>query len=348
MVVEWITKPVVVAAGIGLLGAGVGLAYLNAYDPSLDVSRLTIPMNKEEDDVARFCTHSQGHDIVVKQKPYRKVQLFAQTWIPKGNHDDVKGVVILIHGMNEHSSNMMALVQTLIEEKYTVYAFDLEGFGRSSGLHAYVYSYESLVDDIHQHVKTVQTKWPTKKRFLLGGSLGGALLLHRLLRDTSDIDGAIIQCPALEIHASRQPSAIVQAIGYAIITIAPHLALMSSNGGKGSSESVREQVQKMKNEDPMYYTGKLRLGTAFQVKSCVESLQKKLATHRSIPIPILLQHGTADVICSIEGSKCWFDGLEDCPDKTFKAYDGAAHDLLHEPVANQVIDDVVKWLKKQT
>ncbi|RQM29600.1 hypothetical protein B5M09_005741 [Aphanomyces astaci] len=255
---------------------------------------------------------------------------------------------------------MLQLVHTLLEENYIVYAFDHEGFGRSSGLHALIHSHESLVDDIHQHIKAVHANFPTKKRFVLGGythiyillaliptccsSLGGALTLHRLLRDSSDIDGAIIQCPALEIHATRQPPAIVQAIGHAVAYVAPFFAVMPSNGGKGSSECVRATVQKAKLQDPLYYTGKLRVGTAFQVKQCVETLQHQLVTQRALPVPLLLQHGTADVICSIEGSQEWFDRIQECPDKTFNKYDQAAHDLLHEPVANQVIEDVVQWL----
>ncbi|KAF0687906.1 Aste57867_20398 [Aphanomyces stellatus] len=345
MLEGWLSRPYALAAGIGLLGASV--IYLTSYDPSLDSSRIAIPLNDDERSVAQLSEHSLGHDVVSKSSPKRKAQLFAQTWIPQSGSADAKAVVILVHGLNEHSSNMLSLVQSLLEEGYIVYAFDHEGFGRSSGLHAHVYCFESLVDDIHQHIQTVHAKWPSKKRFVLGGSLGGALILHRLLKDASDVDGAIIQCPALEIHASRKPPAAIQAIGFAIKQVAPHLALLSSNGGKGSSESVREQMQKIKLADPLYYTGKLRVGTAFEVSQCVEMLQQKLQLKRSLPLAILLQHGTADVICSIEGSQEWFDRIEDCPDKTFKSYEDTAHDLLHEPAANQVVEDVIKWLNQR-
>ncbi|KAF0703344.1 hypothetical protein AaE_015418 [Aphanomyces astaci] len=341
----WLPRPVVAAAvGIGLLGAGAGLLYISLFDPSLDTSRTSIPLSADEEAVAKLALHSHEHVLAIKQRPGRSVQLFSQTWIPKRGVTSANAVVILVHGLNEHSSSMLQLVHTLLEENYIVYAFDHEGFGRSSGLHALIHSHESLVDDIDQHIKAVHANFPTKKRFVLGGSLGGALTLHRLLRDSSDIDGAIIQCPALEIHATRQPPAIVQAIGHAVAYVAPFLAVMPSNGGKGSSECVRATVQKAKLQDPLYYTGKLRVGTAFQVKQCVETLQHQLVTQRALPVPLLLQHGTADVICSIEGSQEWFDRIQDCPDKTFNKYDQAAHDLLHEPVANQVMEDVVQWL----
>ncbi|ETW08805.1 hypothetical protein H310_01316 [Aphanomyces invadans] len=343
----WSPRPLVTASvGLGLLGIGVGLVYLSLYDPSLDTSRIAIPMTMDEQSVASLSLHSQEHTIVIKQRPRRSVQLFWQTWTPPSGVEVAKGVVILVHGLNEHSSNMLQLVQALLDENFVVYAYDHEGFGRSSGLHALVYDHESLVEDLHQHIKTVHEKWPTKKRFVLGGSLGGALILHRLLRDSGDVDGVIVQCPALEIHANRQPPAIVQAIGQAVAHVAPFLALMPSNGGKGSSACVREQIQKMKMQDALYYTGKMRLGTAFQVKQCVEALQKKLALQRSLPVPLLLQHGTADVICSIQGSRAWFDRIEDCPEKVFRTYEDAGHDLLHEPMANQVVDDVVLWLKQ--
>jgi alpha-beta hydrolase superfamily lysophospholipase len=57
-------------------------------------------------------------------------------------------------------------------------------------------------------------------------------------------------------------------------------------------------------------------------------------------------HGTEDKITMIEGSKKMFESISS-KDKEFKEYKGLYHELLNEPEANQVYDDIFAWISKR-
>ncbi|OQS01051.1 lipase [Thraustotheca clavata] len=270
--------------------------------------------------------------------------LYVQSWLPKKK---CKGIVILAHGMNEHSGYLQRLTESLLKAQYGVYAFDHEGFGRSSGTHALVNDYKQLVDDLKVHITTVQNTWPDKKV-----SFGGALILHALNTMNIQVDGVILQAPALQLHASRRPGPSIEIFGRFLAQLVPSLALLPSNGGKGSSKSVREQVSKQKKNDPLYYSGNVRLGTAFSIMSAIDDLQtpQVVANFQVFNTPLLLQHGDADVVCDLAGSLSWFSQLTNCNDKTMIPYAQACHDLLHEPesIATVVLSDCVAWLDQRS
>jgi alpha-beta hydrolase superfamily lysophospholipase len=124
----------------------------------------------------------------------------------------------------------------------------------------------------------------------------------------------------------------------------------------------------MKSEelkDPLFYSGKLRIGTGLSLMRAVEALQSRLSL---VTLPFLLQHGTADRVCEIrvtisplfDKSKfiyLWRHSLQGAElllmqaqstDKELLRYDGAQHDLQHDPVHFQKLrDDRMAWLKRR-
>lgn len=118
----------------------------------------------------------------------------------------------------------------LAEAGYAVYGIDYEGHGKSSGLQGYIPSFDNLVNDCSNYFisicgmkyyynyckfqswtqfvfnlfSVIQEKPENKKRrrFLLGESMGGAvlLLLHR--KEPSFWDGAILVAPMCKVCSS--------------------------------------------------------------------------------------------------------------------------------------------------
>ncbi|KDO27748.1 hypothetical protein SPRG_20387 [Saprolegnia parasitica CBS 223.65] len=299
-------------------------------------------MTPGEVELRALATHARQH--VAR----RNASLFAQSWVPSSS----KAIVLLVHGMNEHSGYLHRLTAALLRASYGVYAFDHEGFGRSSGTHALVTDYAALVDDVQAHIALARATWPEKPIFLAGCSFGAALIVHALLHSLEGIDGVILQAPALQLAANRRPPAVVEALVSVLARIAPRLPIVPSNGGKGSSPLVRAAVVAKKRADPLYYSGKVRLGTAYSVLQTMDGLQTPAATaaFASLNVPLLVQHGTADVVCALDGSETWFHALVSCHDKQLIAYPDACHDLLHEPapIADAVVADLVAWLDART
>src|SRR5688572_23360728 len=102
-------------------------------------------------------------------------QIFAQWWRPSG---EVKGVVIVQHGLKDHGSRYDVLVKPLVDAGFAVHAADLRGHGRSSGARVAIDSFDQYVDDFAFFVDRVRDLEHAsgKPLFLFGHSMGGAIV----------------------------------------------------------------------------------------------------------------------------------------------------------------------------
>lgn len=75
----------------------------------------------------------------------RNNALFCRSWFPV--YGDLKGIMIIIHGLNEHSGRYADFARQLTLCNFGVYAMDWIGHGGSDGLHGYVPSLDQVVAD---------------------------------------------------------------------------------------------------------------------------------------------------------------------------------------------------------
>ncbi len=66
----------------------------------------------------------------------------------------------------------------------------------------------------------------------------------------------------------------------------------------------------------------------------------------TVTIPLLLLHGTDDVIADPSTSRYVHDTIGS-QDRTLKLYDGLWHQVFNEPQRESVYSDVNRWLKRQ-
>ncbi|GJN34076.1 hypothetical protein PR202_gb22713 [Eleusine coracana subsp. coracana] len=103
--------------------------------------------------------------------------LFTQSWTP-ASADRVKGIVVLLHGLNEHSGRYNHFAKLLNDQGLKVYAMDWIGHGGSDGVHGYVSSLDHAVGDLKEFLEDVVLEenygLPC---FLFGHSTGGAIVL---------------------------------------------------------------------------------------------------------------------------------------------------------------------------
>ncbi|KAL2344160.1 hypothetical protein Fmac_005445 [Flemingia macrophylla] len=72
--------------------------------------------------------------------------IFTQCWTPVST--DIRGLVLIMHGLNEHSGRYSGFAKQLNANGYKVYGMDWIGHGGSDGLHAYVHSLDDAVSDM--------------------------------------------------------------------------------------------------------------------------------------------------------------------------------------------------------
>lgn len=121
-------------------------------------------------------------------------RLYVNQWMPDG---PAKAVLMLSHGMAEHSGRYARLAAALCAAGYGLYALDQRGHGRTAdggtlGLYAEKDGWNKVVGDLaslNQHIGQQQPGLPI---FLLGHSMGSYIAQAYLLHHSASLNGAIL------------------------------------------------------------------------------------------------------------------------------------------------------------
>jgi len=148
--------------------------------------------------------------------------IFHQSWLPEG---DIRAVILLAHGLSEHSGRYGHLVNSLVPLGYAIYSWDHLGHGRSDGPRKYIDQFSDFTDVMAMAFAQVKENHPTLPIFLLGHSMGGLISVNYLLDHQSDFAGALLSAPAIKPKGGVNP---LTKLGGKILSILfPKLGLKS-------------------------------------------------------------------------------------------------------------------------
>ena len=116
-----------------------------------------------------------------------------------GNYEEnFKGIVQIAHGKGEHSGNYGNIIKRLLENSYIVVIHDHRGHGKYNKGKEFFESntkdnnFEVMVKDLRAINYSIRQKFPDKKVFLLGHSMGGYLSLKYAEVYGDTIDGLVL------------------------------------------------------------------------------------------------------------------------------------------------------------
>ncbi|KAB2894998.1 MAG: alpha/beta hydrolase, partial [Kofleriaceae bacterium] len=101
------------------------------------------------------------------------VELYAQKWRP--TEVEPKAVVVIHHGLADHSARYNELAVRLVQDGYAVWAFDMRGHGRSAGPRISFDSIDVMLDDLDAFLRLVREQEAGRPLFLYGHSFGGLI-----------------------------------------------------------------------------------------------------------------------------------------------------------------------------
>jgi alpha-beta hydrolase superfamily lysophospholipase len=260
-------------------------------------------------------------------------QLLARTWAAP----DAKAVVVIEHGLKDHSDRYAAFAAKLVAAGYEVYAYDLRGHGRSAGPRVAPDSWFDYADDLDRFITRVETREPGKKLFVFGHSMGGAIATLVAERHRPTIAGLILSGPALAVDA---PPILVAAttMAGALTPDSPALVLDNREFSSDPANAVAMDHDPLISQPP---------GPARTVAGLVDGIHEIWRGVDQLTMPLLALHGSADKLTAPSGSRMLVLAAASA-DKTLHIYDGSFHDLLHEPKHVEVEDDMIAWLGAHT
>lgn len=301
-------------------------------------------------------THDQGHRAVAAGR-----SVYWQAWLPQ---DPAQAVVIVVHGIHEHSARYAHVGLRLAAAGFAVYAADHRGHGRSGGRRANIERMALVLADLRSFVRFAAARHPGLPVFMVGHSLGGLIALHCAI-DLGAIDLGAINLGAIDLRAidleagesgAAGPGSTLDGLvlsGPAMTTttgllarrLAEVLSALVPNLGVtdlGATEKISRDpdVVRAYRQDPLVYRGRIKARTGAEILAAMQRLPARLPL---LSIPLLILHGTADQICPVAGSTTLHE-LVSSPDKTLRRYPGLYHEVFNEPEREAILTDLIRWL----
>jgi acylglycerol lipase len=261
----------------------------------------------------------------------RDVELFWQAWLPP---EQPTGVLLICHGLGEHSGRYGHVVDALVPAGWAVYGLDLRGHGRSGGRRVHLVDYADWLADLDAFRRLAASRHDGLPVFLLGHSLGGQIALAYALDHQDDLRGLVLSAPALASDAV--PAALVPVL----MGLARFTPTLRPAGIDASKISKDPAVYAAYRADPLVYQGHPTLGLSSAVFTQFGALP---ARSRELRVPLLLQYGELDAITPAAG----FRALEQAcgsPDFTVQRYPGLWHEIYNEPERDGPLSDLRDWL----
>jgi acylglycerol lipase len=264
-------------------------------------------------------------------------ELPRRTWLP----DDAppRAVILAVHGFNDYSNAFDAFGHFAAEHGVAVHAYDQRGFGanRDAGRWPGV---QALVDDLVQEREQLTARYPDTPVYLLGESMGAAVIIAAAAQDAPlGDDGIILSAPA--VWGGDQLNGFYRATLWVMVHIAPGLELT----GRGLKVMASDNIEMLRalGADPLF----IKATRVDAIAGLVELMDVAAASVDRLDGPLLVLGGARDEIVPPGAHLAMLERLraEQC---TEIVYPDGWHMLLRDLQREVVWNDILAWIDQRT
>jgi alpha-beta hydrolase superfamily lysophospholipase len=251
-----------------------------------------------------------------------------------GTVNDCAAGAVLVHGLGAHSGWFEALGRRLKVRRVYAVAYDQVGFGRRR--QEQLTSKQQWFDDLVSAYAYVRKMVKDKPVFVMGNSMGAAVALKVVADGKVKPSGLVMFSPGFDGHPSRFTwSYKIPALLSAFADPEKEVKLPYTPENITPTKSVQTWLY---NDPDMRFspTGKMLLELL--------KLSMTMPKARSVACPVLmLKGGALDTIVDGKASQRIFERLE-APSKREHVFDEAWHDLMFDPVIDDLVREVCDWM----
>ena len=274
-----------------------------------------------------------GPDIKSYFKSFDSHRLYYQVFKAK----KPCAVLLICHGLNEHSGRYAPLVDHFRNAGFTLYLYDHRGHGKSDGSRSHVDHFKTYLKDLAVFSSLVSKEQEGHRIFLIGHSMGGQIVLNYLAQCKNRFAGFVSS--SANIRMAVKIPLLKKFIGLNLAHFLPKLKIGNEIDPKWISRD--KEVVSAYKKDP-YVSKNISVGLASEIIKNQDILPGLAG---KISLPALMMHGGDDHICSQRGTIDFYNQLAS-KDKSLKIYDGFYHELFNETGKEKVFADMEAWLKK--
>lgn len=261
------------------------------------------------------------------------LDLFTRRWTPDR---PARAVLVLIHGVHEHSGRYAYVASALMRQEIAVRALDLRGHGQSPGPRARVDAFGDYTRDVGAFLDAALPEAEGLPVFLMGHSMGGLVVSTVVVeRGTRGLSGVVLSSPALQLPADTSP--ILRKLAPFVARWLPTLPASKLDLSAISRDPA---VVRAYRDDPLIPNEAVRAHLGYEI---VQAIERVRARPEAFDVPLYLFHGTGDRITDPDGTR-WLAEHAASGDVTLELYDGLYHETLNEPEREAVISDLSAWI----
>ncbi len=269
------------------------------------------------------------------------VALPVRSWLPDGG--TAKSVVIALHGFNDYGNFFAEPAAFLAARGIASYAYDQRGFGGAphAGLWAGV---QALVDDLKTAAHLVRARHPGVPVYLLGASMGGAVIMVAMASDAApDVDGVILSAPAVW---GRETMPIYQR---AALWLAAHTVPWLKLTGRGLKIRASDNIEMLRalGADPLV----IKETRVDAMHGLTDLMDSALAASAGLRAPALILYGANDEIIRKRPTRAMLRRLPGdaaAEARRIALYDKGFHMLLRDLQRQTVWTDIETWIGDRT
>jgi alpha-beta hydrolase superfamily lysophospholipase len=269
--------------------------------------------------------------IEFEKKALDGTDLYFQGWLVDG---ESTGVICLVHGLGEHSGRYEYWASLLNQAGYIVLTYDLRGHGKSGGKRGHINSFDDYLKDTELLLTDAGVRFPGRRCFLYGHSLGGLICNYYVLRKKPRLAGVVISALSNKTSLQEQKGKIL--LSKILGSIVPKLTIQT--GLIPATISRDPEVVNRYINDPLVHH-QVTVGWG---KSALEAIPWMEQHANQWTLPALFMHGEKDILGYAEGSREFSSKIKvDC---TLKIWPGLYHEVHNEPEKEQVFEYLRTWL----
>lgn len=263
------------------------------------------------------------------------IEIFFQKWLV----DKAKAVLVIAHGLGEHSGRYGNLLNSLAGKKISVFAIDHRGHGKSEGKRGHIDSFMDYVYDLKLFVEFIKEENRGLPIVLLGHSMGGVIAARYAMTYPDDVSLIVMSSPGLA------PAVKVPEWKKGIASFfSPRIgSLTFPNGLNAQDLSHDREVVSAYENDPLVHN---RISARWAMEF-LRATEECMANAKNIRKPILVLHGKNDNIADCKATEEFYNSVSSV-NKTLNLYEGLYHETMNETTEERekVLKDITGWIMK--
>jgi len=256
-----------------------------------------------------------------------------------GNAERPRALMLALHGFKDYSNAFATLGPYLATQGILTFAYDQRGFGATARRGRWG-GEERLIADLKTLTRLLRKRHPGLPLFLLGESMGGAVIMASATQADTGADGIVLVAPAVWSRDTMHP---IQR--WALKVVAHTLPFLELTGsGLEIRPSDNLDMLRAYRADPLVIKG-TRVDALWGVTNLMDLAMTRAGR---LPGPTLVLYGEHDEIIP-DGAFCaLLDRIPaDRRDIRVVLYREGWHMLTRDLQGKRVMADIAAWLQRQ-